>query len=109
MRVERAGLLADADHLRDHVREDFGRFQRFDEALAALDARSGSCKIASSRTTLPAVRAVMSSDWRMGTPEESSVESVREKRAMAILRRILPMIGSFSTIWSMRLRPPGVL
>ncbi len=45
----------------------------------------------------------------MGTPDESSVESVREKRAMAILRRILPMIGSFSTIWSMRLRPPGVL
>ncbi len=38
--VERAGLLADADHLRDHVREDFGRLQRFDEALAALDART---------------------------------------------------------------------
>ena len=36
--VERARLLADAHHLRHHVREDLGRPQRLDEALAALDA-----------------------------------------------------------------------
>jgi hypothetical protein len=36
--VERAGLLADADHLRDHVGEDVGGAQRLDHRLAALDA-----------------------------------------------------------------------
>lgn len=35
--VERARLLADADHLRDHVGEDFGRLQWLDDRLAALD------------------------------------------------------------------------
>jgi hypothetical protein len=39
-RVELARLLADADHLRDHVREDLGRLQRVNEALAALDPRA---------------------------------------------------------------------
>src|SRR5205085_4145680 len=36
--VERAGLLADADHLRDHVGEHVGRLQRLDDGFAALDA-----------------------------------------------------------------------
>ena len=33
--------------------------------------------IASSMITLPAVRAVMSNDCKIGTPEDSKVESVR--------------------------------
>ena len=44
---------------------------------------------------LPAVRAVMSSPSRIGTPEASSVDSVRQKRATAILRRIMPSTGVF--------------
>ena len=60
-------------------------------------------------TVLPAVRAVMSSDCRIGTPEERSVASVREKRATAILRSIWPMMGTFSVTLSTCLRPFGVL
>ena len=37
-RVERAGLLADADHLHDHRREDLGLRQRLGDGLAVLDA-----------------------------------------------------------------------
>ena len=57
--------------------------------------------IASSMTALPAVRAVMSSPSRIGTPDDSSVDSVRQNRATAILRMIMPRIGSFSTSASM--------
>ena len=39
---------------------------------------------------LPAVRAVMSRPSRIGTPEASSVDSVRQNRATAILRKIDP-------------------
>ena len=49
---------------------------------------------------LPAVRAVMSRPSRIGTPEDSSVDSVRQKRATATLRRMLPRIGVFSRIAS---------
>jgi hypothetical protein len=44
-----------------------------------------------------AVRAVMSRPSRMGTPDAISVESVRQKRATAILRRMMPRTGSFSS------------
>ncbi len=46
---------------------------------------------------LPAVRAVMSRPSRIGTPEDISVESVRQKRATATLRTMLPRIGIFSS------------
>ena len=46
---------------------------------------------------LPAVRAVMSRPSRIGTPDAISVDSVRQNRATAILRRIGPRIGSFSS------------
>ena len=49
--------------------------------------------MASSTMALPAVRAVMSRLSRIGTPEEVSVASVRQKRATAILRRMMPRIG----------------
>ena len=52
--------------------------------------------IASSTITLPAVLATISSASRMGTPDESSVPSVRVKRATAILRSTGPMTGSCS-------------
>ena len=42
--------------------------------------------IASSTIALPAVRAVMSSASRIDTPDASSVDSVRQNRATAILR-----------------------
>ena len=51
--------------------------------------------IASSTIALPAVLAVISSPSRIGTPELIRVESVRQKRATAILRMILPSTGSF--------------
>ena len=57
-------------------------------------------KMASSTTTLPAVRATMSSASRIGTPEASSVPSVRVKRATAILRSVGPITGSVrKSLW----------
>src|SRR5262249_40400883 len=37
-RVERTGLLADADHLHDHVREHLGVAERLDQGLTAFHA-----------------------------------------------------------------------
>ena len=62
--------------------------------------------IASSTMALPAVRAVISRPSRIGTPEAISVDSVRQNRATAILRRIMPRIGSRSRMLSMVRRPP---
>ena len=45
----------------------------------------------------------------MGTPELMSVESVRQKRATATLRRIIPRTGALSRVPSMTRRPPSVL
>src|SRR5437773_8376350 len=50
-------------------------------------------RIASSTMALPAVRAVISRLSRIGTPEEVSVARVRQNRATAIFRRIIPMMG----------------
>jgi hypothetical protein len=50
--------------------------------------------------TLPAVLAVISNDWRIGTPDERSVDKILEKRATAILRIIAPKIGSLKIIAS---------
>jgi hypothetical protein len=55
---------------------------------------------ASSMIALPAVRAVMSRPSRIGTPEASSVDSVRQNRATATLRMMLPRIGILSTVAS---------
>ena len=65
--------------------------------------------MASSTMALPAVRAVMSRLSRIGTPEDVSVASVRQNRATAILRRIMPMIGALSMRPSMTRRPRCVL
>ncbi len=51
----------------------------------------------------------MSSDSRIGTPERTSAESVREKRASAVLRTSLPKTGTFSLIASHCLRPSSEL
>ena len=56
------------------------------------------CRIASSITALPDVRAVMSRPSRIGTPELNSVDSVRQNRATAILRISSPRTGSFSVM-----------
>ncbi|MND07974.1 hypothetical protein D3C83_303070 [compost metagenome] len=64
--------------------------------------------IACSMTALPDVLAVMSRPSRMGTPELSSVASVRQNRATATFRRILPMSGSRSIVRSTRIRPAVV-
>ncbi len=53
--------------------------------------------MASSTMALPAVLAVISRPSRIGTPEAVRVESVRQKRATAILRSSMPMIGSLSS------------
>ena len=53
-------------------------------------------RIASSTTELPDVLAVMSRPSRMGTPELSSVDSVRQKRATAIFRIRRPSTGILS-------------
>ena len=64
--------------------------------------------MASSMMALPAVLAVMSRPSRIGTPDAISVDSVRQKRATAILRRIGPSIGSFSIMPSITRRPFSV-
>ena len=50
----------------------------------------------------------MSRPSRIGTPDAISVDSVRQNRATAILRRIGPRIGIFSVIASMTRRPFSV-
>ena len=57
---------------------------------------------------LPDVRAVMSRPSRIGTPEDSSVDSVRQKRATETLRRMLPRTGGFSRSASITKRPFSV-
>ena len=56
--------------------------------------------MASSMIALPASCAVISRPSRIGTPELSSVESVRQNRATATLRMMMPRIGIFSTMRS---------
>src|SRR2546423_8350378 len=65
--------------------------------------------MASETMMLPAVRAVISNDSRIGTPELSSVERVRLKRETAILRMIWPMIGRRKVSPSMKCWPLSVL
>ena len=62
--------------------------------------------IASSTIALPAVRAVISSPSRIGTPEAIKVESVRQKRATAIFCISVPKIGAFRITLSTTRRPP---
>ena len=59
-------------------------------------------------TALPAVLAVISSPSRIGTPEVISVDRVRQKRATAILRMMMPSTGSFRTMPSTTRRPRSV-
>ena len=66
------------------------------------------CITAFSTTRLPAERAVIRSDSRMGTPDEISVPRVRVKRATATLRMSIPMIGTFSISASMAMLPRSV-
>jgi hypothetical protein len=86
-RVERAGRLADADHLHDHRREH-ARLASGAEMVSPRSMLVRVTWIASSMMALPAVRAVMSRPSRIGTPEAISVDSVRQNRATAILRRM---------------------
>ena len=60
----------------------------------------------SEMTRLPEARAVMSSAWRIGTPEAVRVPRVRAKRATAILRTMSPIfIGKRSLIVSQIIPP----
>ena len=61
--------------------------------------------IASSTTALPAVRAVISSASRIGTPDDTRVPNVRQKRATAIFFKTLPKTGSLRSIPSRTRRP----
>ena len=90
--VERAGLLADRHHLHDHRREHRMLLERAGERLARL---TPSCVVATADgdDLLPAVSATMSSASRIGTPERTSADSVREKRASAVLRTSAPKTG----------------
>ena len=65
--------------------------------------------IAYSTTLLPAVRAVMSSASRIGTPEETSVPSVRVKRATADFRMSEPKTGTRRRARSIMTWPFSVL
>jgi len=64
--------------------------------------------MAFSITLFPAVRAVMSSAVRIGTPEEIMVPSVRVNRAIDARWRMLPRTGVRSRSWSIRSRPEEV-
>src|SRR3954464_10154061 len=46
---------------------------------------------------------------RMGTPAEMSVPSVRVNRAMAVLPRMLPRMGTLSLIASVAYLPPSLV
>ena len=72
------------------------------------EMRARAYMMASSTTTLPAVFATISSASRMGTPEESSVPSVRVKRATAILRSTSPMTGKRRSVLWRSFLPFGV-
>ena len=61
------------------------------------------------RTRLPVVSRVMTSDWRIGTPEESSVPRVRVKRETAERWARVPMTGSLSLSASKKYAPASVL
>ena len=77
-RVERAGRLADVDHLHDHRREHVGLAQRRRDRFRRARCSTRVFWIASSMMALPAVRAVMSRPSRIGTPER---EQRRERAA----------------------------
>src|SRR5258708_7935728 len=64
--------------------------------------------IASSTMMLPAVLAVISSPSRIGTPDEISVESVRQNRATAFFLRMSPIMGALSANASTMCLPPLV-
>jgi hypothetical protein len=71
--------------------------------------RSLTWLVASSMRLLPAVAPVISSERMMSTPAATSVESVREKRAIPILMITLPMpAGARTRILSQRRRPDSV-
>src|SRR5262245_3634878 len=65
--------------------------------------------IARSTTLLPAVREVIVSASRIGTPDEISVDSVRVTRAIAAFRMRSPNTGIFSMRPSIRYWPFSVL
>jgi hypothetical protein len=60
-------------------------------------------------TIEPVVSDTISSDWRIGTPEESRVPRLRAKRARASLAKRLPKTGSLSFNGSTTLRTCSVL
>jgi hypothetical protein len=64
------------------------------EIVRPLEMLARATMIACSITLLPAVRAVMRSASRIGTPEETSVPSVRVKRATAAFRMSGPKTGN---------------
>ena len=86
-----------------------------------VDWRSGAAIVSPSRmlaradmiaswiTRLPEVRAVISRPFRIGTPEEMSVESVRVNRATAPLRITSPMTGTRSRSLSTCMCPFSVM
>ena len=77
-RIEGAGLFTDADHLSDHVCGNTSVAFSGSTKLSPRSTPARTFVIASSMITLPEVFAVMSSDCRIGTPEDSRVDSVRE-------------------------------
>jgi len=102
-----AGRLADADHLRHHRRKHFRVLSGTENRFAALDALAGHHhRILDDRVA--GVLAVISRPSRIGTPELISVDSVRQNRATAIFRMMLPRIGAFSTPPSTTRRPLSV-
>ena len=64
--------------------------------------------IALRTTRLPVVSRTITSAWRIGTPEESSVPSVRVNCEMAVRRTRVPITGMFILNLSSWYAPNGV-
>jgi hypothetical protein len=93
--VHGAGLLADADHLHDHRREDAGLGERAGHVLALADLLPR--VVDGAHDDL--VAGGLGDDVERvedGHAGESSVPSVPVKRATTTLRRMGPMSGELS-------------
>ena len=90
--VERAGLLTDRHHLHDHRREHRVLLEPPESGSPRFTVAACRAPLPT-RHSCPTSRHTMSSDSRIGTPERTSAESVRPKRASAVLRTSPPNTG----------------
>jgi hypothetical protein len=101
---EGAGLFADRDHLDNHRREDVGPLERLGDRLAFFNAlASGHDRIFDDRVARGACGDLEAVEDR--DADDTSVPSVRQKRATAIFFSTFPRTGSLRSRRSRTRRP----